>query len=203
MLGAGIAALGYAPMLNLLSWPGGIALATGLPGVAAVTLLILAVREAATRRSPDDDPAPAMSPRVALVGGASLVAVLLGSIALVAPDSLAFHPGDVGVSKALFQRVQAREGAEQAITSTWNAFARTDVTQSPDNARQQWLYEDAAAPVSVLPDQDLSAASSSGTTSGLRPSSYRGATTAYWRWGPGLSKQPCSQCSAARTRLPS
>ena len=158
LLGAGIAALGYAPTLNLLSWPGGIALAIGFPGIAAVTLLILAVREAATRRSPDDDPAPAMPPRVALVGGASLVAVLLGGIALVAPDSLAFHPGDVGVSKTLFQRVQAREGAERATTSTWNAFARTDVTQSPDNARQQWLYEDAVAPVSILPDQDLSAA---------------------------------------------
>ncbi len=158
LLGAGIAALGYAPSLNVLNWSGGIALASGFPGIAAITLLVLAVREAATRRSPDDDPAPAMPPRVALVGGASLVAVLLGGIALVAPDSLAFHPGDVGVSKALFQRVQAREGAERATTSTWNAFARTDVTQSPGNARQQWLYEDAVAPVSILPDQDLSAA---------------------------------------------
>ena len=71
LLGAGAAALGYAPTLNLLSWPGGIALASGFPGIAAVTLLILAVREAATRRSPDDDPAPAMPPHVALVGGAS------------------------------------------------------------------------------------------------------------------------------------
>ena len=158
LLGAGIAALGYAPTLNLLNWAGGIALATGFPGIAAVALLILAVRETAARRSPDNDPAPTMPPRVALVGGASLVAVLLGGLALVAPDSLAFHPGGVGVSKALFQRVQAGEGAEQVLTSTWNAFTRTDVTQSPDNARQRWLYEDAAAPVSILPDQDLSAA---------------------------------------------
>ncbi len=158
LLGAGAAALGYAPLLNLVGWPGGIALATGLPGIAAVTLLVLAVREAATRRRPDDAPAPAVTYRVALVGGSSLAAVLVGGIALVAPDSIAFHPGGIGVSKALFQRVQSREGAERVGTSTWNAFARTDVTQSPDNARQQWLYEDAAAPVSILPDQDLSAA---------------------------------------------
>ncbi len=158
LLGAGAAALGYAPTLNLVSWPGGMALATGLPGIAALTLLVLAVREAGTRRSLDDDPAPAIPPRVALVGGTSLVAVLLGGLALVAPDSLAFHPQDVGVSKALFQRVQAEEDAEQVVTSTWNAFARTDVTRSPDNARQQWLYADATAPVSILPDQDLSAA---------------------------------------------
>ena len=158
LLGAGVAALGYAPLLNVLSWPGGISLAAGLPGIAAVTLLVLAVREAAARRRPDDGPAPAMPPRVALVGGVSLVAMLLGGLALIAPGSLAFHPGDVGVSKALFQRVQAREGTERVITSTWNAFARTDVTQSADSARQQWLYEDAGAPVSILPDQDPSAA---------------------------------------------
>ena len=158
LLGAGSAALGYAPLLNVLSWPGGIALAAGLPGSAAVTLLVLAMREAAARRRPDDGPAPALPPRVALVGGVSLVAILLGGLALVAPGSLAFHPGDVGISKALFQRVQAREGAERVVTSTWNAFTRTHVTQSSVNARQQWLYEDAVAPVSILPDQDLSAA---------------------------------------------
>ena len=134
LLGAGSAALGYAPLLNVLNWPGGIALATGFPGIAAVTLLVLAVREAATRRSPEGDPAPAMPPRVALVGGVGLVAILLGGLALVAPDSLAFHPGDAGVSKALFQRVQAREGAEQVVTSTWNALARTHVTQSSDKS---------------------------------------------------------------------
>ena len=158
LLGAGAAALGYAPVLDLVSWPGGIALATGCPGIAALILLILAVRETATRPVPDDDPAPALPPRVALVGGMIVVAVLLGGLALVVPGSLAFHPGDVGVSKALFQQVQAREAAERVITSTWNAFARTDVTQSLDNTRQQWLYADAAAPVSILPDQDLSAA---------------------------------------------
>lgn len=105
LLGAGLAALSYGIVSSLLSWPGGIAVPTILPGLSAFVLLILTwlpgIRPA-QGRSPAKLPARGFI----LIGLLLIETVVQGGIALLIPGLLPLDPTNNGLSKALFERVQ-------------------------------------------------------------------------------------------------